>query len=720
VIAFLCFFFFQDVLLAQMSVVGVSKKDAIISNIGRSVMVFADAEKKLSFGNIVSRPEIFESYPKDNINFGYDAKSAFWLHFKVQAEDTLVKKRILEFPFPLIDTIEFYTRGEKDSVFTKRSSGSVLPFFEREFLHTGHAFLLDFEKNSTYDIYVRMTGNSTMILDCRLMTEEAFRENNRKKDLWYGVFLGLMGIMLLYNSVLAINTRNFSYYLYVISIFFALMTFFSVGGYSYKYLWTNFPELNRVAVKLGMAGIGVFSTSFAYFFLDVNKYLPKFGKLMILHASVGVLIFGLTLVPSLSSFGLVTKGPNTYVSVTALLMLISGIWTYAKGNKVARFFVLSWIMYIFGGLAITLRNAGILPFNDFTTHGAEAGVMFEVFLLSLALGDRYRILRKEKEDAVNRIIEVQKQANEELEQKVRERTQQYLEANEELKQTVEELDATNESLNELNVSLSEQKGIIEKKNHDITASINYAARIQGAILPKVSLIEKSFGEAFVFFRPRDIVSGDFYWFAEKDGTALLAVADCTGHGVPGSLMSMIGAQILNSLVFEKNLLSPEHVLGELSEQIRVTLRQEETNTNDGMDIALVALRKEHEQAVLAFAGAMSSLYIMREDDLHEYRGDKKAIGGKKFGENAFTKQEFFLKKDEKLRFYLATDGFYDQFGGDKNKKYLSKRFREFTKSLKEIPVAEQRECFEKEFDEWKGKNPQLDDVTVLGAEITGR
>jgi serine phosphatase RsbU (regulator of sigma subunit) len=388
-----------------------------------------------------------------------------------------------------------------------------------------------------------------------------------------------------------------------------------------------------------------------------------------------------------------------------------------KGNKVARFFVLSWLMYIFGGLMITLRNTGLMPFNDLTTHGAEAGAMLEVFLLSLALGDRYRLLRKEKDAAVKQTIDIQQKANQELEDKVKERTQQFLEANEELKQTVEELDATNENLNELNDSLREQKTIIEKKNQDITSSINYAARIQNAILPKTESIEKSFGEAFVFFRPRDIVSGDFFWHAEKNNTAFFAVADCTGHGVPGSLMSMIGIQILNGAVFEKNLHSPALILSALSAQIRSTLRQEETNTNDGMDIALLSLTREKDSATLCFAGAMNSVYVFQNGELNEIKGNKMAIGGKMIRDNDFNEQQIILQKGEKMRFYLTTDGFYDQFGGEKDKKYLSKRFRELLEKIQELPLKMQEKSIEKEFDRWKGKNPQLDDVTVAGAEI---
>jgi serine phosphatase RsbU (regulator of sigma subunit) len=475
--------------------------------------------------------------------------------------------------------------------------------------------------------------------------------------------------------------------------------------------------MNRLVVKTSMAGIGIFSTSFAYLFLEARRYLPKFSYLMLLHIAAGILIFLLNIFPSTYQLGIAAKGPNTYVSITALLMLTAGILSLVKGNKVARFFVLSWVMYIFGGLMITLRNAGWLPFNDLTTHGAEAGAMLEVFLLSLALGDRYRLLRKEKDEAVRQTIDIQQKANQDLEAKVKERTQQFLEANEELKQTVEELDATNENLNELNDSLREQKTIIEKKNHDITSSINYAARIQNAILPKIESFEKSFGEAFVFFRPRDIVSGDFFWHAEKNNTAFFAVADCTGHGVPGSLMSMIGIQILNGAVFEKNLLSPAVILTALSAQIRSTLRQEETNTNDGMDIAVVSLTRENDRAVLRFAGAMNSVYIFQNGELNEIKGDKMAIGGKIIRENDFNEHQIILEKGEKIRFYLTTDGYYDQFGGEKDKKYLSKRFRELLEKIQELPMKNQEKSIENEFDRWRGKNPQLDDVTVAGAEI---
>ncbi|HEX8517034.1 MAG TPA: SpoIIE family protein phosphatase [Bacteroidia bacterium] len=260
----------------------------------------------------------------------------------------------------------------------------------------------------------------------------------------------------------------------------------------------------------------------------------------------------------------------------------------------------------------------------------------------------------------------------------------------------------------------EQKKVIEEKNKDITDSINYAKRIQEAILPDKELKQRIFPEAFILFKPKDIVSGDFYWFAEKDGKRLIAACDCTGHGVPGALMSMIGNNILNQIVNESGVTSPEIILAKLNIEIRKALKQDgHEATKDGMDIALLCFNNTNE---LEYAGAHRPLWIIKDGMLTEIKADKHSIGGlQEEKEKSFKKHLFTLSPGTLV--YIFTDGYADQFGGDSGKKFMSRQFKELLITNHYLPVNVQERLLDKTIEKWKGSREQIDDILVIGIKI---
>jgi serine phosphatase RsbU (regulator of sigma subunit) len=261
----------------------------------------------------------------------------------------------------------------------------------------------------------------------------------------------------------------------------------------------------------------------------------------------------------------------------------------------------------------------------------------------------------------------------------------------------------------------EQKKLIEEKNKDITDSINYAKRIQDAILPAKELKYRIFPNAFVLFKPKDIVSGDFYWFAEKDGKRLIASCDCTGHGVPGALMSMIGNNILNQIVNENGITSPELVLGTLNKEIRKALKQDGYEaTKDGMDIALICFSNETE---LEYAGAQRPLWIINnKGEFSEIKADKYSIGGlQPETEKTFTKHRLMLSEGDCI--YIFSDGFVDQFGGAEGKKFMSKQFKTLLSNNYRKTMPQQEQILNETVESWKGMREQIDDILVIGIKI---
>jgi serine phosphatase RsbU (regulator of sigma subunit) len=277
------------------------------------------------------------------------------------------------------------------------------------------------------------------------------------------------------------------------------------------------------------------------------------------------------------------------------------------------------------------------------------------------------------------------------------------------------------ALENSNLELEMKNELIEEKNKDINDSINYAQRIQQAIFPPLLKIEESLKDYFILFQPKDIVSGDFYWFSKLSTTAteskpaeqiiVLAAVDCTGHGVPGALMSIIGSTILNQSITEKSVNSPAEALTYLDRQLSTNLH----SINDGMDIAFCAINQTTLQ--LQYAGANNPIYIIRNNELIEIKSDKIAIGGiNEIGQDkVFTNHTFQLEKNDCI--YLFTDGFADQFGGEKGKKLKYKAFQNLLLDISGLPMKNQQKRLEEFFQIWKGKLDQIDDVLVIGVRI---
>ncbi|MTI39165.1 SpoIIE family protein phosphatase [Fulvivirga lutimaris] len=260
---------------------------------------------------------------------------------------------------------------------------------------------------------------------------------------------------------------------------------------------------------------------------------------------------------------------------------------------------------------------------------------------------------------------------------------------------------------------------VNKKIHEqhlnITSSINYAQRIQQAMLPDVNLLAKLLPDSFVLFKPRDVVSGDFYWAKEletSDDQFAIAAVDCTGHGVPGAFMSMVGMNALNSIT-GKGVTSASEILSQLHKEIHTSLKQSESGNKDGMDLALCTV--DRKKKMVTYAGAKNALIYIKDGEISQIRADKHPIGGGKYEELKFTEHQIPIEGD--MTFYMYSDGYVDQFGGPKNMKFMSKKFRELILRISHLPLSEQKERLEGEFIKWKGSGRQIDDVLVVGFKV---
>jgi len=266
-----------------------------------------------------------------------------------------------------------------------------------------------------------------------------------------------------------------------------------------------------------------------------------------------------------------------------------------------------------------------------------------------------------------------------------------------------------------NELLEKQKEEIEKQKEEITDSIIYAKRIQTAVLPPSSWVEENLPEHFILFRPRDIVSGDYYWMNKVDNKIIVAAADCTGHGVPGAFMSMLGVSFLNEIVNKNNIVQPNIILNQLRSQVKHTLDQtgKEGEAKDGMDIALCVI--DFDNMILQYAGAYNSLYLFRKGELIEIKADRMPIGIHIREKESFTNNEMALEKGDTL--YIFSDGYADQFGGEKGGKFKTKNFKKLLADIQPKTMKEQHTILDKNIDDWRGDIEQIDDILVLGIRV---
>lgn len=304
----------------------------------------------------------------------------------------------------------------------------------------------------------------------------------------------------------------------------------------------------------------------------------------------------------------------------------------------------------------------------------------------------------------------------ELEEKVKERTAEIQAQKEEIEAQRDSIQEQRNILSDINKSLQKAYLEIEEQKKHIEDSIHYAKRIQNAILPPDDYVSKILPKSFILYLPKDIVSGDFYWLTQKKEKTFVAAVDCTGHGVPGAFMSIVGNNQLNYAVNVKNAGTPHDILNALNEGVTKALRQTRLSSSvkDGMDISLLSI--DYKKKIVEYSGAYNPLYLIRNDELIQYSADKFAIGGY-MGEKLkeFTKNEIEVQEGDVL--YIFSDGYSDQFGGPDERKFMIKRFREMLLRIHHEPMSEQKEIIFQILEDWKGDIAQIDDILVIGIQI---
>ena len=625
--------------------------------------------------------------------------SCIWFRFHFANRSTrqvsfhLQRNDISEF-----DEYKLYQKFD-NGVVTVRSSGNKLHPRKKDVNISGSDDLrlyLPPGQSDTLYLSVKLGPESVLSnLIFTISTQKSVLAHDRSKRLVFGIFTGILLIMVLYHIPLFVRGRENSYLYYILYILAFLFFFVNKEGYIYELI----PRLVTAPITIFLLEIFLlFYLLFGRAYLDTRNTLQSWDTILLIAVwfTVGGLILNFAII-LLQGLGVdvaffIELGGFAIMIVSAIgclfLAVVPAMILTRENFQPARYF-------LFANLFLILGIATNYALADYTIgkHSLEFGVTLQILTFSIGLSERINLLKKSREVAQRRIIDQLKEnaalkdkVNRELEDKVQERT----------------------------FEIQAQKEHIEKQNKEIKYSFDYAKKIQNTVLPGDEVFETLFGEHFIFFKPRDIVSGDFYWISQSDHRIVLTAADCTGHGVPGSLMSMLGITMLHEIVNEKGVMNSDKILNQLRLSIARTLKQEGRigEQKDGIDMALVIYDMQTRK--LEFSGANNPIYIVRNGEMLEYKGNNMPVAYyEKMSE--FTRHTIDMKQGDRV--YMFTDGFPDQFGGPQGKKFKYRPFKDLLLEVHERPMEEQHRILSLIFEEWKGDLSQIDDVLVIGLRL---
>lgn len=693
------------------------------------IYILEDPGGKLSIEE-ASSPELMDEYIHHPDFKDFKKDHVYWarLTFDLGDEDSASLFIIPQWS----DYFEFYAPGTDG--FEVLKTGYFRPSSENdELVYDSNALVLEMKDNkldstSLSSVYIRFYDHDHTIpeliiyiwdLESGIYRVSRWLERGEKHERFNGMIYGILGLIFLISIILFITQKQKEYILYSMYILFITVFMITMGGTMFK----NLRQLDFLFLQL--SGITAVFFYFRFLLLVVDyKELPRF--LVRLFKSFNYTY--LVLVCIIIVFLVVLKSPGNVYNFTiipaALVYLLPVIIVNVVllGSKIFlnRLFsigsLILFVSFIYMALGVLIN----LP-EGYTV--IRLAIVAQVLTFAYLLVYKMRMSEKQRLESQEKLVvqlqeneKLQEKVNRELEQKVKERTQEIVQQKEEIETQRDDL--------------ARQRDLVEGQKQEITDSITYARRIQTAVLPSTEELEELLPEHFVLFKPRDIVSGDFYWIKQIKNFTILVAADCTGHGVPGAFMSMLGVSMLNEIVGRSRLDSAGEFLDRLRQKVKTTLSQEgkEMEQKDGMDMGLAILDKESNE--MQYAGAFNPIYIVRkassskdkelesfkslEEDgrvLYEVKGDRQPISIY-LQESNFKTNYIKLKKDDTL--YMFSDGYADQIGGPNEKKFMIKTFKKLLLGIQNQSMLEQKKILDSTLEEWKQEVKQVDDILVFG------
>ena len=681
------------------------------------IYIYVDTTNALDISQIseIKGQNLF--LPLNQFDEKISSKNTYWLYLSI--ENNLKEDSPLALRIPLQDhLVDIYNLSES-LLFTQRtglfldggSNDEILPFTN----------IIQLKDANRIDLYLKIKNINDELPEFSIKfagLERAIIKYNRQV-IFDGVANGFIWLMVFYGLFLFFLNKDKLYLYYSIYCILYSAWYFGCMFLGFRL----FPELPRIIFPYtdfpGLLGM-IFYIQFIKSFLNTSVILPRWDRMLrVFQIVISIMIIVLPVFIYLTNliiiYYLISSCIGVIIYIFSIILVIRVLLLKTTLGRIIAFGSFALII----GASLTQVFFLVSPVNYmnedvFIFH--KVGFLAELLVFTFGITYRYKLLEDDKQKFQKQLI-VQLEENAELHQKV----------NRELADKVRERTIELEQQRDIVIS---QKDHIERINTEITDSIRYAKYIQSSILPKSDLLDSYLGEHFVLFRPKDIVSGDFYWTSKIDNITIIAAADCTGHGVPGAFMSMLGTALLNEIINKEYITHPGVILRRLRKEVINSLQQkgERGEQKDGMDIALCSLDLENMK--LQFAGANNPLYLVRKSNLekagelrcelpgvgrlYEIKGDMMPIGIYDRMEN-FTLHEIDICNGDSI--YLFSDGFPDQFGGTDKKKFGYRQFREHLLKNNPASMADQKKMLEKSLTEWMRDSNQIDDILVIGFRV---
>lgn len=608
-----------------------------------------------------------------------------WVNFDV-CNVSNSESFVLEFLDPHINEIEVYVI-EKDSVIDYHfdSEGYRLDFDKKVIKHKNHVFDIILKQDVVYTVFARIRSHSESSLSTRIRSARYFVNYALGEYFYLGMFYGIIFIMIVYHLFIYTSTDERSYLYFVFYLFSgAIMTFYE-DGLGFQFVWPHIPFFNA-----WMPYVFRLFLPAAFYFYYSELIELKTNYLVLRRVLLAMVILTMTIELAFALSGVSTRFYLFALLGLFALTLLSSLYLIINLNYRPAYYLLVGNSILCANFFLMLmRTYKIIPSTILTVYSFNFSFVIEAVIFAVALGEKMRQSKDNEISALKDAKSSKDKINKKLEVLVEQRTNEVV----------------------------RQKTQIEEYNEHLIDGLSYAKRIQESILPNHDVIRRNFNDFGVLNIPRDVVSGDFYWFHEisKD-EVILAVGDATGLGVPGGFMSVIANTELNTIVREQQVYSPSQILSIMNKRIHDLIHLNnpgEISRAEHLSLVVCRINKSYKQ--MDISSANRCIYFVRNDQIEVLQGSRNAIGAVESQKAIYELYHKAYNHNELM--YLASDGFADQVSSNSLSPYGESKFREKLISINKLPLSVQEEILVSEFHNWRGSNMQNDDVLVLGVRF---
>jgi serine phosphatase RsbU (regulator of sigma subunit) len=629
----------------------------------------------------------FQNLPNLYPNFGFVMHDV-WFRFVLTNQTSDKIQTMLSVSNPNMDEIDLYQKSTTAKWKNIAQLGDNRPYENKKIANRNFILPIYLLPRATDTFLLRTNnGGEQFHFMPALVTNQFFLQDDANTQLFFGIYFGIIAFIIIFNlfSYFALKDKNALWYAsYVFSFGMLQVSLLGIGSY---YFWSGNYLDDRTNPFFASTSL-LFLLYFCMGYLKTKINLPKTHRLFRLFLFFAYVFAISSLIPGETFYRISVLGINGVTLILNILIIPIAYIAIREKIQEAKLFLIAFTMLAVTVFGFILKNFGLAPSNFLTDFGLQIGSSMEAILLSIGIVLKYKTTRETALKSLRELNELTEQANVVLEQKVTERTQE----------------------------VESQKSLLEYKNGEILSSINYAKRIQDSLLPSKSTFLKALPNSALWYAPKDIVAGDFYWVQQLEISnqkwTFFAVGDCTGHGVPGAMMSVLCFNALESGLKEINEPNPGILLEKAAIYLNKSLQNENQDLADGMDISVACINFETKQ--MFWAGANNPLWILRNGEVIQYTATKRPVG-KTDVKTPFESHEIELVPKDTL--FLFSDGYVDQFGGEQNKKFKRNNFIQLIQKHSKLPIHGLMNQIKQTHLDWKGNEEQVDDICVMMVKI---